>query len=94
LPIGRGLADIRRAVFHDRRLLGAAVPPAEGAAFVDRMQRVDQQRGPRQRPACVPPAVAEPVQQVCLGRADEPRFDEPAFDSVQRLTLRFRRRDP
>ena len=94
LPIGRGLADIRRPVFDDRRLLDAVGSPTKRAAFVDRMQRVDQKRGTRKRDACAAAAVAEAVQRLCLRCAGKPCFDEPAFDAVQRLTLRFRRRDP
>jgi hypothetical protein len=41
LPTGRRLADVRRPVFDDRRLLDAVGAPAKHAAFVDRMQRID-----------------------------------------------------
>ena len=45
LPSGRGLADVRRPVFDDRRLLDAVGAPAKRAAFVDRMQRIDDNHG-------------------------------------------------
>jgi hypothetical protein len=49
LPSGRGLADIRRLIFDDRRLLDAVGSPTKRAAPVDRMQRVDEKRGTRER---------------------------------------------
>jgi hypothetical protein len=45
LPPGRRLADVRRAVLYDRRLLDAVGAPAKHAALVDRMQRIDDDCG-------------------------------------------------
>jgi len=45
LPIDRGLADVRGPVFDHWRLLDAVGAPAKHAAFVDRMQRIDDDRG-------------------------------------------------
>ena len=45
LPSDRGLADVRRPVFDDWRLLDAVGAPAKHAAFVDRMQRIDDNCG-------------------------------------------------
>jgi hypothetical protein len=43
-------------------LLDAVGPPTKRAAFVDRMQGVDEKRGARQRDACAAAAVAKAVQ--------------------------------
>ena len=83
LPIGGGLADVRRPVFDDRGLLDAVGSPTKRAAFVDRVQRVDDKRGTRKRDACVATAVAEAVQRLCLRCAGKTCLDEPAFDAVQ-----------
>jgi len=83
LPIGRGLADVRRPVFDDRRLLDAVGSPTKRAAFMDRMQRVDDKRGARERNACAAAAVAEALQRLCLRCARKTCLDEPTFDAVQ-----------
>jgi len=83
LPVGRGLADVRWPVFDDRRLLGAVGSPTKCAAFVDWVQRVDDQRGTRERDACSAAVVAETVQRLGLRCAGKTCLDEPAFDTVQ-----------
>src|SRR5438067_8213193 len=83
VPAGRGFADIRWSVFDDRRLLHAVGSPTKRTAFVDRMERVDDKRGTRERNAYAKAAVAEAVQRFCLRCAGKARLDEPAFDAVQ-----------
>ena len=69
LPVGRGLANIRTPVFHDFRLLDAVGSPTKRAAFVDRMQRVDDKRGTRECNACAAAAVEVGCGQTILREA-------------------------
>src|SRR5260370_34398366 len=66
LPVRRSLALPGGAVLEDGALLRAVVAPTEGAALVDRVQRVDEDHGARQRQPRLVAAPAEPVQQYRL----------------------------
>ena len=91
LPTGRGLADVRRPVLDDWRLLDAVGAPAKRPAFVDRMQRIDDHRGAGKRDARFASAISEAVEGVRLGCAGETGLDEPGFDAVQWIDGHWRR---
>ena len=50
---------------------------------MDRVQRVDQERGAREREAGIAAALAEAMQRFRLRRAGQACRDEPALDAVQ-----------
>ena len=83
LPLLGAWPRAGRAVLDDRRLLGAVVPPAKGAAFVDRVQGVDEQHGAREVDPDAPALLAELVQQLGLGGAVEAPPDDGARDAME-----------
>ena len=73
LPIGCRLAFLGATILDNGLFLDAVVAPAEGAAFVDRVQRVDQRHAARQiEPGRLAP-LAETVQQVGFRRTRQGR---------------------
>jgi hypothetical protein len=69
-PAGLGLGVLAgAAVLDDEALVGRVAVPAEDAALVDRVQRVDEHEATREREAGGHHPLAEAPQQVGLGRA-------------------------
>src|SRR6185436_8880205 len=65
LPIGRRLAAlVGAAIFDDRILLDAVISPTEGPPLIDRMERVDDGDGARQREPGGTAAGTEAVQEL------------------------------
>ena len=58
------------------------VPPAEGAAFVDGVQRVDERHRPRQLKAGATAFRAEPLHQIGFQRAGQPASHEPTRNAM------------
>ena len=78
------VAVLRPAIFGERRRLLVAVP-AEDAAFMDRMQRVDEHAAARNGYTQGRQLLAEFRDQIGFGHAGEPGFGDP---DAQRLELR------
>ena len=77
LPTRGRLALVRAPILDEWTLLVAVVPPAEGAAFVDGMQRVDERHRPRQLKALATAFRAESLHQIGFQRAGQPASHEP-----------------
>src|SRR5437660_10055025 len=78
LPAFRGLALVAAAVIAHRLLFGAVAAPAEEAALMHRMQRVDEHQGAVDRQTDGRALLAERPQQIGLSSA----FQAAADDSV------------
>jgi hypothetical protein len=83
-PPLRSLATLARPpVLDDRALVRRGGPaPAEDAALVDRVQRVDEDEGARERQPGGGRSLAKAVQQVQLGRPREPCGRNPGPISI------------
>ena len=94
-PALRVLATLARPpVLDDRALVRHRVAaPAEDAALVDRVQRVDEDEGARERQPGGDGPLAEAAQEIRLGRPGQPRGRDPGPDLrrgrvVHAVTLR------
>ena len=83
-PVRGRFALAGRVVFDDLGLrLSALASPAEAAAFVDRVQGVDDDRGAGDRQPGLDGAPAEAVEQRGLALAGEPGLGQPGADMRQ-----------
>ena len=81
LPRCRSLALVAAAVFDHGRIVRFLVPPAEDAAFMDGMQRVDEGHGARQIEAGGAALLAELAQQVFFCHAGKTTANHPTGDT-------------
>src|SRR5262249_5066320 len=81
-PARRRVTLVGPAVVVDLRLAGGA-RPAGGAALVDRMQRVDEQDGARQRQARRHRALAEAAHHLALGGTSQALAGDPLRERRQ-----------
>src|ERR1700730_7436895 len=80
-PVLRGVAIVGRAVFEGVALVGVDVVPAKPAAFIDRMQGIDEDEGARQVQPLVAAALAEAAAHFVLGQAGETLADQPVHQT-------------
>src|SRR5947209_34107 len=77
-PVLGRLALGRRTVFDQLRLaLVTLAPPADDAAFMHRMQGIDDDRGARYRQSGRYSAATEPIDDLGLAIAGEPGLSQP-----------------
>jgi hypothetical protein len=82
LPAVGRRADVGRSVFDGRGLLDAIGSSPKRTAFVNRMQRIDEERGAGKRDSFAPAALAEAVPRFPFGCAEQTCLDQPAFDGA------------
>jgi hypothetical protein len=82
-PVLRRHALIRAAIFDDLGGFRPVGTPAECETFINRVQRVENDKGARQRHPGLAEPPAEAGQQLALAAADQPGLGHPSAEGVQ-----------